>query len=405
MKITTFALPLCLFICACNAPATQTSKSEMAQPSVQSEPAQPQVDQATPATPSSEPAHEADHAGHEHAEGDGHDHAHDDDAPKVTYTAQQLIAMVTDARVKRNTGLIAQLAAFDQTVLRIHQVLADSNDIKTFDQLHKDLQADIESLKVDRYISTLAGTSKDFDIPLLAETQKDYVTQTDAILETYAKALAAAIRNDPDGHIGTWVKADLAHCIDVELMCQLNEFYWHHGNLDTPPGSFDSIIRISYRVLELEPTSASIYTDTAWLLWSRWVSWKQDPEKMPVGEDDDKTAIALMLRGRKACPDNASYHFDAAMTAWGLARYHKPEYWDFILDSLKLARKTVKPEEHWLNVRIRMTLGHVYRHLQRLDEARKAYESVFEVDPENAIAKRLLKEMDEAANTNNGQEI
>ena len=93
------------------------------------------------------------------------------------------------------------------------------------------------------------------------------------------------------------------------------------------------------------------------------------------------------------------------MTVWGLARHHKPEYWGFILDSLKLARKTVKPDNQWLNVRIRTTLGHVYRQLEQFDDARKAYQSVLEVDPENDIAKRLLKEMDEAANTNNGQEI
>ncbi|MAX27744.1 MAG: hypothetical protein CMJ19_24890 [Phycisphaeraceae bacterium] len=394
MKCTPFVLLLCLGICACTCPVSNASKSSPA-PSIPVQ-AQPQETDKNGTGEQHAHDHEQDHS---------HDHASEPEKPKVVYSAEQLIDMVKDARTQRNAKLIEQITAFDQTVLAKRQIESDNTRHPAYDQLHEQLQQNITFLKSDRYISRLAGTSEDFDIPLLAEAQKQYVETTDATIDAYAKALAEAIRNDPEGHIGTWVKSDLKNCIDVELMCQLNEFYWHHGHLDNPPGSFDSIINISYRVLELEPDTASIYADTAWLLWSRWVTWKQEPEKMPIGENDDKTAIALLLRGRKACPDNASYHFDAAMTVWGLARHHKPEYWGFILDSLKLARKTVKPDNQWLNVRIRTTLGHVYRQLEQFDDARKAYQSVLEVDPENDIAKRLLKEMDEAANTNNGQEI
>ncbi len=403
MKCTPLLSLLCLTICACNCPVSHASKSSPAPIVVSGEPAEALTPRETvqPPQPGTDKNDTVDTQDHDH----DHDHAAESDKPKVTYTAEQLIEMVKAARVKRNADLIKVLTAFDQKVQIISMLDSDNRRDPSYDKLRMQLQADIESLKTDQYISTLAGTGDGFKFPFRVETQKEYVTKTDAIIDAYAKALAEAIRHDPEGHIGAWVKSDLKNCIDVELMCQLNEFYWHHGHLDNPPGSFDSIIRISYRVLELEPQTASIYADTAWLLWSRWVTWKQDPEKMPIGENDDKTAVALLLRGRKACPDNAAYHFDAAMTVWGLARHHKPEYWGFILDSLQLAKKTVKPENQWLNVRIRMTLGHVYRQLEQYDDARKAYQSVLEVDPENAIAQRLLKEMDEAANTNNGQEI
>ena len=115
---------------------------------------------------------------------------------------------------------------------------------------------------------------------------------------------------------------------------------------------------------------------------------------MPVGENDDQTAIKFLIQGRKACIDDAAYHHEAAMTVWGLARFHNRDYFNFILDSLHLAEKAVKPDNQWLHIRIRLTLGHTYRQLDDLDNALKAYRTVLELDPDQEVAKRIIDELE-----------
>jgi tetratricopeptide (TPR) repeat protein len=142
----------------------------------------------------------------------------------------------------------------------------------------------------------------------------------------------------------------------------------------------------------LEPQAASTYCDTAWLLWSRWVSWKRDHEAMPVGEGGDKAAHALLLKGRQANLDSAPYHINAGMTMWGVATYHDATYYDFVLDSFHLA------EEHAADmktlIQARLLVGHAYRKMDKPDEAIAAYRRVLDVDPQHEIATRLIDELE-----------
>lgn len=336
-----------------------------------------------------------DHAGHDHDHGKEQEQVQPQNQPQLPpLTQDEAIDKVKAARIVLKDQLLAALTAFKNAVQVAEMASSTKDDSQRFTQLTNELADNIKAITEDRYVSTFAGRKAEFTRPPMIEAHETYTKALDTAEEGYANTLMETLRRDDNGHLGTWVKSHLDTCIDIELMSQLTEWYWHHGQADIPPGSFDSIIKISYRLVQLEPQSPQVYCNAAWLLWSRWVSWTQDKEKMPVGENDDQTAIAFLLKGRKACMDDASYHYEAAMTVWGLARHHKPEYWDFILDSLKLAEKSVKPDNTWLHTRIRLTLGHVYRQLKDTDNALKAYRSVLEIDPKNEVANRIIDELE-----------
>lgn len=314
-------------------------------------------------------------------------------------TKDQLLQLVEDARAARKQQLLTAIQTYSQQVEAMSGNVAAIDAQQKLRDLVAKLKQNAEAIQADRYVAKLAGLEPVApDSTLLKTEQEAFAKAIDTTIDNYSEAISAVIRKDGEhGYIGQWVIDHLDQSVDTELMSQLMDFYWHHGNLDSPPATFERIIQLSYRYVQVEPDAPEIYTNAAWLLWSRWVSWTQAPDTFPKGKGDDETAIAFLLKGSTACKDNAAYHYDAAMTVWGLARHHNEKYFDFILAELNLAEKVIKKDETWLHTRIRLTLGHTYRHLKQLDKAKKAYESVLQVDPENEVAKRILKEMEEEA--------
>lgn len=322
-----------------------------------------------------------------------HEHSHPTTQPN-TLTQEQVILPVLEAREQYKAQCLVALEQFSKHILASQNSNDDPLLQKQLLVLSEKLKQDIKAVNKGEYISEYAGSEKEFAFEHLEQQQKNYVKTLDDADKTYADAIQAALKNDAYAYIGKMVIRGLDQCIDIELMCQLMEYYWHHAMLDTPPASFEGIIKLSYRVVELEPQSPEIYTNAAWLLWSRWVTWKQKPEGKLLGEGDDQTAIALLLKGRKANMENAAYHFDAAMTVWGLAMHHKPEYFQFIIESLHLGDKYAGQNKR-LQTNIRRTIGHAYRKTNRLEDAKKAYLRALELAPEDEIIKRLLKELEE----------
>lgn len=304
-------------------------------------------------------------------------------------TREQVVAPVHAARAVYKQQLLAAIDAFARQVAA--QADADTDAQDAIAALQVRIAQDAAAVREDRYVSAFAGEEADFAIKSLADARQIYVAALDVAGNTYYAALQAALKQDDYGYIGDMMMQELDHSIDGNLMLQLMDYYWHRGDLDTPPRSFERNIRLAYRYVELEPRSPRIYCNGAWLLWSRWVSWKQSPDTRPLGEGDDRAALRFLLQGREANMDDAAYHFEAAMTLWGLAKYHDPTYFDFLIDSLKLA--DARADDNPMRAKSRLTLGHVYRETKQLDKARKAYRGVLEVDPAHEIAARLLEEL------------
>ncbi|MBT3374161.1 MAG: tetratricopeptide repeat protein [Lentisphaerae bacterium] len=191
-----------------------------------------------------------------------------------------------------------------------------------------------------------------------------------------------------------WCLEHLDELRDPELAAVLGEHLWHHQNEDSPPGSYNGIIALAYRQVELDPQVVRAYTDTAWLLWSKWVSWKQDPEGMPDGEDGVTRALALLRRGAEANPDSARYHYDAGMTLMPLARSHLPDLYPTV--NRHLERAVDLSDDLRLRILAGRQLGHNFRLAGDVDSAERWYRRVLELDPDNIPAKDCLRRLLEA---------
>ena len=197
------------------------------------------------------------------------------------------------------------------------------------------------------------------------------------------------------------VSVDLAKCestlktlnqqTDLDVMNSCIEFYWHNGEYDDPPGSYNKLIRLGKRMVAVDPEQTGIYTMTAWLLWSKYATWRNHPENMPDGATKADEAMELLYQGRRANPEDAAYHNDCGDTITGLAQNYLPNLWAFVEESYRLADRYAS--ESALKVRARLSLGHILRKQKKKSEAIKAYESVLEIDPTNRSALRILEEL------------
>jgi len=319
---------------------------------------------------------------------DEHDHSHD--APPAgealpELSREELTALVASARKDYKAEQIASTTAFAEAAGKAAGASAAA--------LKGELDEQIKAIEADRYLAVYVAEEDPFEVAGLAEARGAYVTRIHAADEKYVETLRAGLKRDQHGYVGDLMMAELATSTDVTLMSLMMDWYWHHGMLETPPGSFDRQIHIGYRFLELEPKSPNVITGTAWLLWSRWVSWKQDAERMPVGKGGDADALALLMKGREANLENGAYHFDAGMTMWGLARYHDEKYWTFIMESMRLADEHAGDEQ--VRYRARMTMGHAFRYQKKYEDAKTWYRKALETRPGDEIATRIIGEVEE----------
>lgn len=317
--------------------------------------------------------------------GADHDHDHGIDESSPELSRQAVVAPIFAARKVSKQQRLTALRIFAD------KVTAAAQDDATL-VLKAELERNLADVETDRFVLTYAAEQEPFEIASLAEARDAYFLQLQEAGDAYNTAVKAALKNDDHGYIGDMMMAELDHSIDTDLMWHLMDYYWHHGHLDDPPASFQRTILMSYRFVQLEPQSPAIYNNAAWLLWSRWVSWKRDPENRQRGEGDDERAHQFLLEGRKTNATDPEYHFDAAMTLWGLANYHDKKYFDFVRDSLLLADQYAT--ETKLQMKVRLMLGHTYRVTGKTELARKAYQRVLEVDPDYEVAKLLIQELD-----------
>lgn len=188
-----------------------------------------------------------------------------------------------------------------------------------------------------------------------------------------------------------WAIANRDRLYSPEVIDVCSDYIWHNAGLDNPPGSFNEIINLMLRRIELDPQVIDPYATTAWLLWSKWVTWKDDPEQMPDGKTGVDRAVRLLEQGRMANPDNASYHFETAATVMPLARFHREDLYDFVIANLKRAHSLAESDD--FKARIGKFLAHNYRHADQPEAALEWYEKAVSLDPEDEISKKNIEQL------------
>jgi tetratricopeptide (TPR) repeat protein len=181
---------------------------------------------------------------------------------------------------------------------------------------------------------------------------------------------------------------------DIDLLEVCSEYFWHHQQHDRPRGSYNLMLKLDSRRLVLEPENLSLWSQVAWILWSKWVMWKNNPQGVPPGfdgEGKDEEAIALLTRGRSHHAENPLYHWEAGLTIYRLARFHAPKHFPFAIESFGLAEKYASDSE--FKVRCRLLTADSYKHMGKKEEAINWYRKVLEIDPENSSAKEGIEKL------------
>jgi tetratricopeptide (TPR) repeat protein len=187
------------------------------------------------------------------------------------------------------------------------------------------------------------------------------------------------------------VLANVHQVSDLDVLDYCADFYWHHGELETPEGSFNGVIALARRMLEIDPMQEEVYSSVSWLLWSKWATWKKDPAQMPDGEGKDLEAVALLLKGGEFYADSASYWASAVAVLFPLAKGYQPNLYPMIIEWAIKADQLGDLEQ---KVRARLNIGLAYRNLSNRIEAKAWFSRVLEIDPQNPIALRELKKLE-----------
>jgi tetratricopeptide (TPR) repeat protein len=176
---------------------------------------------------------------------------------------------------------------------------------------------------------------------------------------------------------------------DLRSLYACMDFYFLNQDLDPEPGSFNAIIRLGYRVLELDRHDVSTYGNVSWLLWSKWSNWKEDPTRMPDGQFKLEEALRLLERGERFNPRSPEFFIEAANTVWPIAQHHEASLYPRVIRWYSGA-DSLLPRGDKRKIRVRLNLGHIHRKLGQIPEARRYYEAVLEIDPTNSVARRSL---------------
>jgi len=200
-------------------------------------------------------------------------------------------------------------------------------------------------------------------------------------------------RTPDKDRVALWVHRHAARLKDPEFLMAVSDHFWHNQELDDPPGSYNRLVDLNLRALELAPHAVSLYGTTAWLLWSKWVSWQQDPKSMPGGKTKLDEALALLTRGDRANPGNAEFLCEAGSVLLPVIRYHRPDLAAVAEGYLRRAAETAQGGK--IAVKAWRTYAGLLFRGGRYEEAARWYRKLLEAAPESEVARRRLRQISE----------
>lgn len=181
---------------------------------------------------------------------------------------------------------------------------------------------------------------------------------------------------------------------NLNVLAQCQELYFQNPDQESPPGSFNKLILLGYRYLEIDPRAVPQYGNTVWALWSKWTNWSRDPVTMPDGEHKLDEALALLRRGQLVNATDAVYHFEAGNSVFTIAYSYSPELAPLAIEYYDLADRlliTISP----MKIRTRLQIAHIHNWRGDKAGARAGYLRVLEIDPSNSVAKRALERLEQ----------
>ncbi|MEI8346983.1 MAG: tetratricopeptide repeat protein [Pseudomonadota bacterium] len=191
--------------------------------------------------------------------------------------------------------------------------------------------------------------------------------------------------------LNLWAAVDAASCNRVvESGQNLNQiydcidFYWHDGEYDNPPGSYNNVIILLKKAAAIDPMQYDNFTTAVWLLYSQYVSWEKDPVNNTWGQGKDQEAVAMVMQGRRYHRNYFPYNLETGMHMLNMARFHLPQYYPLAAECFELAYQSAQNDKE--RIRALLTLGHTHRYQGQKEEAIAQYQRVLQIDPNNKVA-------------------
>jgi len=184
---------------------------------------------------------------------------------------------------------------------------------------------------------------------------------------------------------------------DANLIVDCVNFFWHHGEYDN--GSYNNVITLNKRLLQLDPKDVDSLTNTLWLLYSKWVSWKKDPTLMPDGENKIDEAFLLINQYEKYNLRNYLFYLNVALQMDALFKFYRNDLIPFSINYYKkvvtLVSRSSSAEAVKGRLRAELNLGHWYSFKNAdLVSALGWYKEALITDPANRVAQRRINEIE-----------
>ncbi|TVM03947.1 MAG: hypothetical protein CV087_02735 [Candidatus Brocadia sp. WS118] len=185
------------------------------------------------------------------------------------------------------------------------------------------------------------------------------------------------------------VLQDLQSQYDTDVLKECMGFFIDNQQFDSPQGSYNKAIQLGYQIVNVDHKDIDTYTTMAWLLWSKWVSWTKNPDRMPDGEGKADQAVELLNWGKQWNQKSERFYKESADTIWPLAKYHRTDLYEFVIENYRKA-DILAGSNDLIRVRIRLNLGHAHRQIHEHKTAIYWYKRVLEIAPKNEIALHCL---------------
>jgi len=186
---------------------------------------------------------------------------------------------------------------------------------------------------------------------------------------------------------------DLNRQYDTDLLRECMGFYLDNQQFDSPEGSYNKVILLGYKILDVDRQDVDTYTTMAWLLWSKWVCWTRNPNQMPDGEGKADEAIRLLNWGKQWNQKSVRFFKESADIIWPLAKYYRADLYEFLIENYRKA-DLLAGSNSLLRTRVRLNLGHIYRQIGKKNLASYWYQRVIEIAPNNEVANRYLAHLE-----------
>jgi tetratricopeptide (TPR) repeat protein len=154
-------------------------------------------------------------------------------------------------------------------------------------------------------------------------------------------------------------------------------------------------VKYALRIVQLDPTDVSTRGTAIHYLYSQWVIWRGDAQRLPEGQYALDKALRLIELGKRN-PINAKnpqFYLEMAGNLLPIANIYRPDLYPLLITLFEgLDQTSDDLVKRGISRRI---IAVTYKKMGRLEEARLAFQRALELDPLDSLALEGLRNLND----------